>query len=944
MTNPPTTTHNAFVSPEPPKPILLRPLPVKKASLPPPNPLPSSLPVSPSPPQQALSDHLYRALKTGVCADVRIWVRRWNVGWLVHKMVLVQAGFFQSLFMGGFSEDAPPRPRTKSQHVDGDDEWSGEDIELTFDDPNITRTAFEICLSRLYSPFPQFHFPVSMLPTAAQPLTPSYPPGASFPSLQMSYDQVAANMHLVTPRLCLSLLATATYLGQPYLLREVLAIVLRTVGPSTVGRYLEFAIGDGIGDEEWDNQDDEGAKGMEKVARTLSSGFTQHDSDEWVSEIESEDISAAPDRSPRQSLVESPLSEIETSPPEITHRTSTDSALSDEYAKVSDHSVSRTSSMKSNATARPLCSEKIVRVDDAHARPTPSMPQYYGFVSNKIGEACVCWLARWGLDILNIETQLGAEDKDVPIVWGHGGIPAKFVRAILSSDALFVPNERERYQMTRRVLELRRESWQDASDEMSTPMDATGPIDEDAWEDEENEIAKVFAEGIYYSHMSFEDLSVISSDIDLATALPYAPLHILQAAHWQAADFKSRISGAKNADNEGELGFTQTTSEISGLFQRRKVGRSRLSTPYGSSLPSKSTLSFSSLSLNPGLGNPVAPDATFFPVPSDDTHRIGATGLLFVSTQSVTAPLPSIPGMPDFGPEWGEAISRQKPPSRPHDERSFFGIMRGARRGPEIDAKLREEGGILPPGMVDRAADERWSKVEPFRFAVEFWGVDKLNVDSKERLYSQTYFYAGSYFNVYVSAIRKKDKGVQLGIYLHRQSTTEPFPTASSPNSPPSSRVVTEAQAQSQDAAPTLAPNNTPNNSDFTRINPGAGANMYRTFSVSPPVIGSPVSRHNSLPDASSDEARENPYVDPRDITKAYFSITCATALGTAMVRFSSAPDCFALSQSWGWKSSALRSEEYLSVPSSEGDSALGWVGESGEGGSLRATVVVGII
>jgi hypothetical protein len=319
----------------------------------------------------------------------------------------------------------------------------------------------------------------------------------------MSYDEVAPNMHLVTPRLCLSLLATATYLGQPYLLREVLAIVLRTVGPSTVGRYLEFAVGDGIGDEEWDHQDDEGAKGMEKVARTLSSGFTQHESDEWVSEIESETASAACDNSPRQALVESPLPEIEMSPPEIPHRTSTDSVLSDEFAKVSDHSVSRTSSMKSNATARPTSAQKLVRVDEAQPRSAslPPMPHYYGFVSNKIGEACVCWLARWGLDVLNIETKIGTENKDMPIVWGHGGIPAKFVCAILSSDALFVPNERERYQMARRVLELRRESWQDASDEMPTPMDATEAIDEDAWEDEENEIAKVFAEGIYYSHM-----------------------------------------------------------------------------------------------------------------------------------------------------------------------------------------------------------------------------------------------------------------------------------------------------------------------------------------------------------------------------------------------------------------------------------------------------------
>lgn len=109
--------------------------------------------------------------------------------------------------------------------------------------------------------------------------------------------------------------------------------------------------------------------------------------------------------------------------------------------------------------------------------------------------------------------------------------------------------------------------------------------------------------------------------------------------------------------------------------------------------------------------------------------------------------------MPDVGPEWGETTTKgSKPQLPPHDERTFFGIMRGARRGPEIDAKHREEGGslLLMPGMVDKSNEERWSRVEPFRFAVEFWGVDKLNVDSKERLYSQTYFYAGSYFNVYV--------------------------------------------------------------------------------------------------------------------------------------------------------------------------------------------------
>jgi hypothetical protein len=38
-----------------------------------------------------LGDHLYRSFLSGSCADVRIWVRKWGVGWAVHRMVLVQS-------------------------------------------------------------------------------------------------------------------------------------------------------------------------------------------------------------------------------------------------------------------------------------------------------------------------------------------------------------------------------------------------------------------------------------------------------------------------------------------------------------------------------------------------------------------------------------------------------------------------------------------------------------------------------------------------------------------------------------------------------------------------------------------------------------------------------------------------------------------------------------
>lgn len=405
---------------------------------------------------------------------------------------LTLSGFFHSLFMGGFSET---RQRNKSQ-IPGD-EWTGEDIELTFDDPNITRAAFEICLQRLYSSYPQLHFPVSLLPTAAQPLTPSFPPPAEdkFPSLQAAAQNLPEHTQLVTPRLLLSLLATATYLGQQYLLREVLAIVLRTVCPQTVNRYLYFAIGHGIGEEEWDNQDDEGARGMETVAKTVASGFVHTSAEDWSSVSGSDESS--PTRGARLSTDSNSSTYSDEGP-----------SVAKVEGEISHRSVTRSDSIRSTSTVRPgqngLASLSTFTVHEE----TPEdfiMPHFYGFVSDRIGEACVCWLARWGLDVLKIEEQMAEVDPqhDGPLVWAQGGVPANFVAAVLSSDALFVPNEIERYRMTRRVLELRRASWHAMleSEQSGTPSVNSEPESIEGWDEDERELAKVFVEGIYYSHM-----------------------------------------------------------------------------------------------------------------------------------------------------------------------------------------------------------------------------------------------------------------------------------------------------------------------------------------------------------------------------------------------------------------------------------------------------------
>ncbi|WVF70896.1 hypothetical protein IAT40_005691 [Kwoniella sp. CBS 6097] len=980
--------------------------------------------ITPIPSTQALGSHLYQAFLKGICADIRLVVVKWGVCYHAHRMILAQTSFFNTLFLGGFSETAPSigrgrkgKDRARTAIVT-DEPWSGEDLELHFDDSNITRAAFEICLSRLYSPYPHLLFPTDLLPTANQPLTSSFPDITipDFPSLQSS---TSPNEHLTTPRLLLSLLATTTYLGQGALMREVLAMTLRTVSPVTVGRYLGFAVGDGIGEEEWAGQTEEGIKSLSNVAKVI------HTDSSYPSSRPDEDD---------EDQVEEALHSIKNSP-----RNSTDSETKvSEVSTPVRHGVvpipsielpSRSNSIRSTMTNDPFAIGPML------------LPHFYGVLGNKIGEACGCWMARWGVDLLKVETEVSSPSYKI---WAHRGLPSRFIRAVLSSDYFFVKDEMERYRVARKVMELRRQGWDDEMEDGGDLSLAAGAEMEDAgseegweeWEEEEREIQKVFADGIHYCHMTFDDLSIIASDIDPTTHVPYAPLSVLQAAHWTAADLRARVTAHErmagtpvlDEDKENELGLMQTTSAICSSTKRRRrpVPRSRLPSP---AIPSSWTGSSSPSPSDTLTSKHTSPHAIYHPVPTDETHRIGASGLLSMTSSSsssgpatvssVTASANgiSIQGVPDFGPDLIDPNdpphlkSKSQPP--PHGENNLFGLMGGRKTAAEIEEKWITEGGAfansgLGFGNVSTKVikEDRWAKIEPFRFSVEFFDVDKLS--EKERYYSTTHFYAGSHFNCYVQMIKRKEKGVQLGIYLHRQSPNEPFPAPSAPrsrdlkitSSPAITLPIPDLNPAPAPAGGPSTPNSHARHLSTSPLVPGSPPTATGTGTMTarqhqPGSLGlttvltnsasslSPESTtHPSLSASTSVSGpHQTPYEDTRAVTKAFFSISCASTLGTSLIRFTSGPDCFAISQSWGWKSSALRSEEYLSTSTSmstsagssstlpgnhdtllegeeEGDEGvLGWTGElpytsgsgSGSGSgvgqcSLRATVVVGVV
>lgn len=807
-----------------------------------------------------LQQHLYTSLLHGHTADISLRVRgSWEAVYRLHRVVLTQAGFFQSLFQSsGFQESSAS--------------FGKNEIEIIFDDPNITRPAFELCIARLYGGGPPLHLNPALIPSITQPLTPGFPYATSPTAIPDGH-------HPTTPRLLLSLIATAVYLSLPAVASQALSAVLNSVGPHTLTRYLEFACGRGIGPA--DEDEPEAAVGLEGLAQPVPDDYEPSLS---VSGIATPGVAVTPLRDEESpELLSRALEEVEF------HKEGP-SVLSDSYTEVS-------------------------RVE----RRTFD----YGAVSTKVGEAVACWLARFGADVLVHEQKVYGQDPaatpvihapkarkvqtmmaglnngnnnnnngegnaslNVPRIWSVGGLPAKWVTAVLGSDSLFVKGEKERYELAKAVVELRR--LQGVED------------------DEEEEWDKFFRTGIYYSNMLLEDLMQISHHISPRTKKPYVPLSVVQAAHWDQSllhqTITSRPSGttpsypASPTPRENELGLAVTTPEILDSLSGERAAATK--------------------------------DRVYWPVPTDSSSRVGELNGVDATSMEQLFEVPS--GRTD----------PKKATRALTSESTFFGLATDRRTASECVA-------------ADTSGKTRWSPYAPFRFGVEFWDVGSLK--EKSRLHSHTIWYAGSLWNVYVQVVRKK--GIQLGVYLHRQSSIDAAPHASVPLSAVPRPITNRARGLTMPTRPTPTLHTSVSQPNINRpITPRsttpvstAGSALVASSVGSSSASDAATAPSTTLPATAPSTPPVQPYRDPRSSVCVHFSIACQSATGSSMTRFASAPDVFSISQSWGWKSSSLRTEEFLDATAEDGPARTS-AGRSADDRaqkelvSLRATVVLGIV
>ncbi|KAH7345195.1 hypothetical protein B0J17DRAFT_31740 [Rhizoctonia solani] len=898
-----------------------------------------------------IQNHLYQMFLEGQTADVAVVVRgSWQALYNLHRVILIQSDYFRTLFTMGYRESAP-----KSRLAPGSS--SNDVIELHFDDPNITRAgtylppalpiftngilqhsskhasqdfvpmwynlmkfrlfSIRICIARLYGGGPDLFVDQALLPSTKSPFPITSPPAlASAPS----------GSHPATPRFLLALLATSNYLNIPSVSNQALNLVLSTISPWTITRYFGFAIGHGIGLPE--GNEPEAAVGLDAIGQPAPAAVAKPSLNETT---KIDEVSPQEEEEDDDDLVK--VGSLGSSAPNL----------------LKDRTVSGVSQQTDT--------QSIYTEHEEDAEQS----FFYGVVGDKVGEACACWLTRWGADILTLEETVEARNYPstppkfatpfpklassrgsshssinnpipatfssfyantylqtasssssslsspsrrpstpqlhpflmspttssrsrasnasaptvAPQVWSHGGLPARWARAVMCSDNLFVRGEWERFVFMTRVVELRRRQLTREAESVKQDASALKMI-ERLKQAEETEWDEMFKTGVYYSHISLEDMLKISQEPS-SNGKPFVELSALQSAHWRQSVLRSLVTSRSTVSSSRPSSPTPERGPSHGISAEGELGGLVSIAEILASAPDESKV--------------------YYPIPSDASIRIGHDRSASTNDLDI-----------DF-----DVLSSPPPPKirRPASESDLFGLRPSRRTAREI----------IQEGTTEAV---KWSTNEPFRFSVEFWGLDTLK--EKNRLHSQTVWYAGSLYNVYVQVIKKK--GMQLGVYLHRQSAVDPIPPASAP------------------ASYALFNPPTPTGNDVVLVSPSPSSLPLRSSllmgSTIVPVASPPTPAlragttppDRDAPVTSPPSAPPAPWRDPRRVIRSYFILSCPSLIGSSLTRFQSGPDDFKISQSWGWKSSCLWSEkENSELPAADDN----W-------NSLRATVTIGVV
>jgi len=413
--------------------------------------------------------------------------------------------------------------------------------------------------------------------------------------------------------------------------------------------------------------------------------------------------------------------------------------------------------------------------------------------------------------------------------------------------------------------------------------------------------------GIYYIHMSFEELQKITEDVDIL-GLPFVSEATIRDALWQQTVLRQKVLNAQN-DNP-ELGISKTeyaqpsAPAKGGKTHKTLDGKSTKSIGYLT--PCTST---SQLDLFTDHGQKTK--RKYF-IPTEDSSTM-VIGDYPEQTPHVSV---SGRGQPRGGATLGGNNSSSNDNAAPSTPTSAS-TSTSTAANPDSSSKASGNGDEI-----------RYSDFPPFRFSAEFKNIRCLK--ERKRVYSKTVFYAGSCWNIYIQSV-KGARGTQLGVYLHRAKDREGNGASSAGNRENDqligliSSLNQNQKSEAEEGDTTLHEGDTTSGTLPSR--PGANTSASRATPPPSTEVSVPALGH---------------YVDSRPIIQTYFKIFSPSRKGKMLSIFSSRPDSFNFSQSWGWKSSSLILDEgMLGGEGNEKDSRLRFMVVLGQSGLLSSRIYI---
>ena len=495
-------------------------------------------------------------------------------------------------------------------------------------------------------------------------------------------------------------------------------------------------------------------------------------------------------------------------------------------------------------------------------------------------------------------------------------------------------------------------------------------------------------EGIHYVHLPFEQLQYMRRARDVL-GMPILPERIISSALWMQMELRQKVLNAQ--DSQMELGLSQLAEDWHDQPRGSWGANIATADPVSPGKGKQRVEEFDFAMENDPGEDDIASDSwdgngkpRKFWIPSSDCNIVmggNADPMIAASTSgavqnngsrlSATIHPEDVPWASDFA-----AITSETRPSVP----------------------LGRPGSAAGTTHLSEMRPVAYSHFPPFRFAAEFPNPRMLK--EKKRVYSQTVFYLGSFWNVYVQRVRR-GKNPQLGVYLHRAKEREVVEAVGSTGGAAQGNVVdqigqleremllradrhaaerqrllsrrrsgeadlegdggessgsTDPEAtlvggvQSSGAAVRGLMGRKTSQTDVDGTKATAGLN--RRGSTRRSTNANVADDENDDDDEAEDPEIVRltktshvptlpPYVDGRPTIRTYFKIYSPSKGGRMLSVYESAPDTFNFSQSWGWKSSTLMLDDGLMSDEAvdEMDMPLGGLRRDGK---LRFMIVIG--